>query len=165
MPQPVSSTRTSTWRPGMTCASVSPSSGPSTTSCTENRSVPPPGIASRALTTLSIAASNSLTSMRAGCGSPLQSEFQPDVFGDRMLDQDARALEHAVDVHRPGIEHVPARKRQQLAGQAGGAVRRVAHRLEQPADRAEVAASIREIRLPEITVSRLLKSWAMPPVS
>ena len=131
------------------------SASPSTTSCTENRSVPPPGIASRALTTtLSIAASNSLTSMRAGCGSPCRANSSLMFSG---IECSIRTRVRSSTPLMSTVLGLSMCRRENVSSWRvrGGAVRRVAHRLEQPADRAEVAASIRETRLPEITVSRV----------
>ena len=73
------------------------------------------------------------------------------------------------DVHRARLQHLAAREREQLAGELGAAPRGARGRADQLLAVGVVgqraAAPRSTCRLPWITVSRLLKSCAMPPVS
>ena len=138
----------------------------SSTRPVEMVSVPPSGIASRALMArLRIAFSSWFSSQSARSASAPSSGPDRDRAADRVAEHQLHRLDHPVDRDRRHADPLDARESEQLAGQLGAAPARFERRLGDPLQPRLLDAR-GDISSPPMTgVSRLLKSWAMPPVS
>ena len=87
--------------------------------------VPPGGIASRALMTRFRSACWIWTaSARTWLGAAAKRITQLDVLADQPADHRLHAGDDLVDVDHPRLEQLPPSERQQLLGQRGGLIRR-----------------------------------------
>ena len=129
---------------------------------------PPSGIASRALiAALSRAVSSWVGSTSTGHSDGREVELDLDLAAERPRQHLGEGVEPQVEVDHLGLERLAPAEGEQMAGQGRGAVGGFD-------DRVEIALALRlglrpprrsRSAEPRITVIRLLKSWAMPPVS
>ncbi len=129
---------------------------------------PPSGMASRALVARFSIASSELVDIGQDRLDPLgKTGFQCHRRSQRAAQQSADALHQGGKLHRFGFELLLPGKSQHALGQGHAAQCTLGGVVEQPDDFGVVRRRrLRTIsRLPRMTVSRLLKSWAIPPLS
>ena len=125
-------------------------------------------MASRALTPrLVITCSSCPGSAITGPERGIEIEPERDVLADDPAQQAAISVHDVLRFTQPGLQDLLAAEREELAGQRRGAVRRAADlgHVQPARGRASSSPASSSSALPRIAVSRLLKSWAIPPAS
>ena len=130
--------------------------------------VPPCGIASRALMTRFTSTCSSWRgSASAGLAVLVALHLEPRAAAERAREQALHVAHHVVQVDLRRCAHLLAAEGEQLAGERRATLHRladVAHVLAQLALRRQLGSRA-SAAAPSTTLSRLLKSWATPPAS
>ena len=87
------------------------------------------------------------------------------IAAERAVQQFSHAIEQPVQIDRFGLERLAPRECEQLPAQRGAPLGCLAHLIDDALLPAGVFRPLQKAQPPDMTMSRLLKSWATPPVS